>query len=92
MEQITYKLKTPVEHNGTTISELSFREPLVGDAVAMDYVKGDLDKTLAFLAAISDTPLPAIKKIRLAELTEISAKIAPLMGNSEALPAEAGST
>ena len=77
----TVKLSKPVEHNGTTYSELTFREATVGDLIVGDAVSGDLAKTMAVLASISDTPLPAFKKVKAKDLAAIMAATAELLGN-----------
>ncbi|KAB1086494.1 phage tail assembly protein [Neorhizobium galegae] len=77
----TITLSKPVEHNGTTYSALTFREATIGDLIVGDAVTGELTKTMAVLASISDTPLPAFKKIRAKDLTAIMKATADLLGN-----------
>lgn len=87
---VTHTLKTPVTHNSTTYTELTFRKPRTGDLVLTDEFKGEIAKTLALLASISEIPLQAFKLIELDDFQEIQLKIAPLLGNS--LAATTGST
>lgn len=79
----TIALSRPVEHNGTKITELSFREAEVGDLFIADKFEGQMSKTIAILAAISDTPLPLFKKIPARDLNKIMAETAHLLGESE---------
>lgn len=81
---VTHTLKTPVSHNGVTYEELTFRKPRTGDLVLMDGFQGEMAKTLALLASISEVPLPAFKMIELDDFQELQLKIAPLLGNSPA--------
>lgn len=80
----TVKLSTPVEHNGQTYSELKFREATIGDLIMGDAVSGELTKTMAVLASISDLPLPAFKKIAARDLNAIMKATADLLGNEPA--------
>lgn len=79
----TVTLSKPVEHNGKTYSELTFREAEVGDLMVGGMFKDHLSQTVAVLASISDTPLPAFKKIKAKDLAAIMAATAELMGNEE---------
>ncbi|CAN7613850.1 phage tail assembly protein [Rhizobium sp. LjRoot30] len=76
----SYTLSTPVEHNGVTYSELTFREATTGDLMAADHFKGENSKMFAILASISDVPMPAFKKIKVGDLTKIMTATASLMG------------
>lgn len=77
-----YSLKTPVEHNGKTYKDLTFRKPKTGDMMVLDNFKGETSKMVALLATISDVPLPAFKEIELDDFTAISEVIAPLLGEA----------
>jgi hypothetical protein len=78
----TYALSKPVEHNGKTYSELTFREAEVGDLMASSLFKDDLSQTIAVLASISDVPIPAFKKIKARDLQGILAATTDLLGNA----------
>ena len=80
----TVTLSTPVEHSGNTYSVLTFREATAGDLAAADLVNGNMNQTLAILASISETPLPAFKKIKARDLKRIMAEVGDLMGNDSA--------
>lgn len=77
----TVKLSTPVEFKDKTYAELTFREATVADLMAGDNVKGELGKTMAVLASISDIPLPAFMKIKAKDLAAIMTATAELLGN-----------
>lgn len=79
-QKLTIKLSEPVEHNGMTYSELSFRKAKTGDLVAADAVKGEVAKSLAILACMADVSLPVMKELGLADFANISEQVAPLMG------------
>ncbi|CDZ43105.1 Hypothetical protein NGAL_HAMBI1146_58780 [Neorhizobium galegae bv. officinalis] len=77
----TVILKTPVEHGGKTYTELTFREATIGDLVTGSAFTTELAQTVAILAAISDTPLPAFKAIKARDLKLIMEETADLLGN-----------
>ncbi|MBY3434816.1 phage tail assembly protein [Rhizobium laguerreae] len=77
----TITLSAPVEHSGKAYSELTFREATIGDLIMGDAVTGELTKTMAVLASISDVPLPAFKKIKARDLNAIMKATADLLGN-----------
>lgn len=80
-EVVTHTLLSPVKHGEQTITELTFREAEVGDFMAADHIKGEFSGNVAVLASISDTPLPAFKKIKAKDFSIILAKTKDLLGN-----------
>ncbi|MGC4389619.1 phage tail assembly protein [Agrobacterium sp. M50-1] len=82
-ETVTVALAKPVTNGDTTISELTFREPTVGDLIIGDQMTGQLSKMTAILASISDTPLPAFKKISANDFSKIVTATAGLLGNDK---------
>lgn len=80
----TVKLSAPVEHNGTVYETLTFREATVGDLMAIGSFKDETSKTFALMAAVSDTPLQAFRKIKVSDLSRIMAEVGDLMGNEMA--------
>jgi len=78
-----FTLSAPVEHNGTTYSDLTFREAETGDLMAADKFEGQTSKIVAILASMSEVPLPAFRKIKARDLTKIMSATAHLMGESE---------
>ena len=85
------KLARPIEHEGATIAELTFREMLTLDAMAMDLVKGETAKNVALLASMSGKTIPFMQKIPWRELNRIADEVAPLLGESDTATV-AGST
>lgn len=77
---VTVKLSTPVSHNDTVYSELTFRKPKTGDLCMADLVTGETTKTLAILARMADVSLPVMQDIDLDDFARISEEVAPLMG------------
>lgn len=82
-ENITVTLAKPVEHNGTIYSEFTFREATAGDLATADAVKGNVNQTLAMLAATADVPIQAIKKITTRDLKRVMAAVDDLMGEQD---------
>lgn len=80
----TYSLRTPVEYSGKTYKELTFRKPKTGDLMVLDNFKGEMSKTIALLATISDVPLPAFKEVEMEDLNAIIEATAGLLGNGPA--------
>lgn len=83
-DTVTVKLSKPVEHNGTTYTELTFREATVGDMIAADSISGETGKIAAALASISGVPFQAFKKIGLRDMNAIMKAAGHLVGNEPA--------
>ncbi|WLD95995.1 phage tail assembly protein [Agrobacterium leguminum] len=81
MDAISITLAKPVELEGKTYSQLTFREPEVGDLLLADSSSPGIGQMVALLALISDVPLPAFKKIKGGDFKSIVAKTKPLLGN-----------
>lgn len=81
-DTVTITLSKPVEHAGKTYETLTFREAEVGDLMVSGHFKDEFSQTIAVLASISDTPLPAFKKIKARELASIITATAGMAGNS----------
>ena len=80
----TVTLSAPVEHNGTIYSVLTFREATVGDLMAIGSFKDETSKTFALMAAVSDVPIQAFKKIKVSDVSRIMNEVGDLMGNEMA--------
>lgn len=83
-EVVPVTLKKPVTYNDKTYTDLTFREPEVGDLIIGDTFPTGLAKMVAVLASISDVPLPAFKKIKGADFQHIITKTAGILGNVSA--------
>lgn len=84
----TVKLKYPVEHNGKTYAELTFRRAKFGDFCKADKVTGENDKTAAVLASMSGTNIPLIHDIDMEDMAAVLEVAGPLMGNGQAAAIE----
>ncbi|MCM2434124.1 phage tail assembly protein [Agrobacterium rosae] len=82
-DTVTVTLAKPIIANDETISELTFREPTVGDLMIGDNFTGQLSKMTAILASISDTTLPAFKKISAKDFEKIVTATAGILGNDK---------
>ncbi|ASS56891.1 phage tail assembly protein [Rhizobium leguminosarum] len=82
-EPIQHTLKKPIEHNGKTYSDLTFREVEAGDFMAADQFTGQMSKTIVILACMADVPLPAFRRIKGRDLNAIIDKTKDLLGNEE---------
>lgn len=81
----TVKLSKSITHDGKEITELTFREPTLGDLIAGEVV-GANSKTAqvaATLAAMADITLPVFKTITAKDFAKINAATAHLVGNGE---------
>lgn len=78
----TYQLKSPVTHNGATVSSLTFRKPKVGDLMMMDKFTGETEKLIALLASTSDTTIQIFKEIDLDDFNGIVGALGDTLGKS----------
>ena len=83
MDSVNVTLAKPVELEGKTYTELTFREPEVGDLILADEVTSDIARLVTLLALISEVPLPAFKKIKGSDFKAIVTKTKPLLGNDQ---------
>ena len=80
--RVTVKLSKAIGVLGEKeITELTFREPTVGDLIVADQVKGGLAKTAAVLASMCDVSLPVFKSIGTKDFQKIVAATEGLLGN-----------
>lgn len=86
----TIKLSKPIEHAGTTYTEVTVREPEMGDLMTADLVQGEQTKEVAIYASIAGIPLPAMRKLRPLDYKAIVAAADAVSGN--AFPPESGDT
>lgn len=83
-DSVSVTLKKPIEHDGKTYADLTFREAEVGDFMVAETFKGEFSQNVAVLAAISGLPLPAFRKIKGSDFQRILKVTKPLLGNDEA--------
>lgn len=80
------KLSKPIKVGEKEISEITLREPTLGDLIAGEAVGGasQTAKVAATLASMADIPFPAFKTITARDFMRINEAAEPLMGNGEA--------
>lgn len=84
---LTFKLDDPVEHDGTTYSELIFRKMKARDLIAGDGVQGEMRKTFALYASMADVPIEVVEELGLDDFSRMALEVAPLMGKSAEIAA-----
>ena len=70
----------PITYSGKVYNELVFKRPKASALVAMDAARGDVAKTMAFLAALAGVPIPVIHELDVADLARLGEEIRPLVG------------
>lgn len=90
MTTVAVQLSAPIEYNGKTYSELTFREAETGDLMVADKFEGQTSKIAAMLSSMCDVPLPAFRKIKAHEFTRIMKEVSNLLGEPEEPEATTG--
>jgi hypothetical protein len=78
-KSVTVLLSEPVEHDGRTYTELTFRRMRAGDALIGEAEKSQTHVGYMVFAAMADVPFEVIAALDVADITEITEKIAPLL-------------
>jgi len=77
------QLSRPVEHEGTTYTDIMIDEPSLGAIEALETAeeagKGNVGAMLAMLAVDTGWPEGALRKIRVGDLKKISETITPFV-------------
>lgn len=81
----TIKLDYPIEVDGIQTDTLHLRRPKVRDIKLMDAHKGEVDKSIHFLAALCSVPPSSIEDLDTADFERLSKKV-------EGFTASAGGT
>lgn len=81
MSNVTVKLLAPIQNGEQTISELTFREAEVGDLIDVADCSNEMERIGKMIALVTDTPLPAIRKIKARDLKNIMSQVGALVGN-----------
>lgn len=81
----TYSLKKPIElgvgENKLIISELTFTDdPVAEHLMALDKADGQITATMHFLAAITDQPFEAVKKLSATDLIQVRPTVQKMLG------------
>ena len=69
------KLAYPIEVDGIETDTLHLRRPKVRDIKMMDNYKGDIEKSIALLAALCAVPPSSIEELDAADFDQLSRKI-----------------
>lgn len=87
----TIKLKTPIEHDGRTITEVQIGEPSVAAVAALEKVAmsgaGEIGQSIAMLAVVTGLPTEAVQMLKMSDFTKIAESMAPFV---EALKVDGG--
>lgn len=81
-DKITVRLSVPVEYQGKTYADLTFRKLKVKDLVAADLVDGDIRKSLALFASSAGVPIGVFEELDVEDFADVSERIKPLLGKS----------
>ena len=76
----TLQLHEPVTVDGKTYEALSFRKMKARDLLASDAVSGQLRKSMAIFASITDVPLAVIEELNSEDFEAVAMKAANYMG------------
>lgn len=71
----TYKLKTPVEHDGKTFADLSLRAFRFGDAEALFDARNEMHAMRILLCRLADVPNEVIQALDLQDVSDLLAEI-----------------
>lgn len=78
-ETRTFKLSKPLRHDGKTWSEITLREPNVGDVIAAESFQKQSEQTVAIFASMSGVPIGAIRSMTLRDFRVIERWVAPFI-------------
>ncbi|WP_425383685.1 phage tail assembly protein [Wolbachia endosymbiont (group A) of Microdon myrmicae] len=67
----TITLNNPITVDGVSVSELSMREPTVGDMLAIECVEGEARKEVALAANLTSMPREVIEKLLIKDYVKI---------------------
>lgn len=82
----TIKLSKPITVGEKEVSEITLREPTLGDLIAGEAVggAGETARVAATLASMAGIPFPVFKTISARDFLRINTAAEPLLGNGEA--------
>ncbi|WP_162901261.1 phage tail assembly protein [Breoghania sp. L-A4] len=81
MTDVSISLSKPIEHEGKTVTSMTFHEASLGDLAVTDAAAGGVAKTILLLAALSGQTEELVRKIKAVDLDAILEKVEPLTGN-----------
>lgn len=80
----TFKLSEKVTFNGETLTEVTFRKPLLADMLAADRVEGEKSKEAAIYASVCGVSFDLFIRIEAADYMTIVAKADAFAGEASA--------
>lgn len=83
MTNVTVQLSKPIQHAGQTVSELTFREPTVGDLIAASDESNALKQTMTMLTRLCGLDRDSFGQISTNDLKVIVAQTKSIMGNAQ---------
>lgn len=81
----TVTLAKPIEVAGETITEVTVREPVFGDLMAMDAVSGEVAKLQHLVAKVCEVPPSTVAKMSPNDVATVTRKVLPFFGDFLAL-------
>lgn len=84
MDSVKFTLTKPVNFNGETFSELTFRAPDVGCMIdAEEAGESEGARFAGLIAAMCGMPIEAFRKVSIHDFRQIGDLVKPLIGNFE---------
>ena len=81
-ETTVVKLSKPIkDKDGNEITELTLREPLVGDLIKAEKFQGKIAYTTAMMASVTGHTIPVLEGMRAADFNKCDRAMGGLMGN-----------
>ena len=76
----TINLKYPVKDGNEEISTITLRRATVRDILVMNSIEGNIAKTVAMVAQLSDLPRDVVETMDASDFAEVSEKVADFLG------------
>jgi hypothetical protein len=76
----TIKLSCPIKHGDEMLYELVVTEPTVEGLMMIDQAKGDIEKGMMGICAVTGLPPVVIKQLRLRDMKAVSEKVLEFLG------------
>ncbi|GHA13279.1 hypothetical protein GCM10007989_04830 [Devosia pacifica] len=84
----TVPLSEPVTYDGVTYTELTFRRMKARDTLVGEGETNEVMAGYKMFAALADVPVEVILELDMEDISEVGAKVAPLMGKRAAAALE----
>ncbi|SNY94050.1 Phage tail assembly chaperone protein, E, or 41 or 14 [Cohaesibacter sp. ES.047] len=86
---VTVELDYPIEHEGKTISSLTFRRMKAKDSLVAEDTESQARAGIALFAALADVDVAVIEELDLEDFQKLAKAAEPLMGKIGAAAMEA---